>query len=173
MPLVTYLQLQPLDFATKHSYGYTVADIRPYCNCGGYPYNIPIGWYRHAIDVSKKYPGDNVWLGCKNIPGEWPLAFHGTQAEAVSNITKDGLSIDKVEHDDMREEAVEQMGSKVDSPGLYLSTHCKGGAHSLYTKTFTVYTSDKKIERFRVVFQCRVKPNEFTIHKSPLTIGET
>jgi hypothetical protein len=70
----------------------------------------------------------------------------------MSNITKDGLSINKVERNEMREEAVEQIGTKADSPGLYLATHCKGGAHPWYTKTFSVYISEKKTERFRVVF---------------------
>jgi hypothetical protein len=150
MPFLTYLQLQPHDFVTEHNCGYEETDLRPNCKRGGYPYNMHVGWYRHALDISKKYPGDNIWLGFQNIPGEWPVAFHGTHAEAV-----------------------QQMGSKVNSPGLYLATCCNGGAHLWYTKTFSVHILEKKTERFRVVFQCRVKPGEFTVHKFPLTSSET
>ena len=132
-----------------------------------------MGWYRHAIDISKKYPGDDRWLGCKNIEGEWPVAFHGTHAEVVNDITRDGLSIEKVQHDSMREEAVQEVGVKADRPGLYLATRCTGGAHPYYTKSFSVFVSEKKTERFRVVFQCRVKPEEFTTHTSLVSGVET
>ncbi len=50
--------------------------------------------------------------------------------------------------------------------------HCKGGTHSQYTKTFSVYVSEKMTERFRVVFQFHVKPDEFTVNKSLLTSSE-
>lgn len=173
MPLLTYLQLRPQDFDKKHNFDYNTKGLYLDNKRGGYPYYLPLGWYRHAIDVSKKYPTDDPWLGYENLPGEWPVAFHGTHAEVVSNIKKDGLLIDKVKHDSMREEAVQRMGPKVDKPGLYLSTRCKGGAHPWYTKTFCVNVSEGKIERFRVVFQCRVKPGAFTTHICPITGSET
>jgi hypothetical protein len=156
MPLLTYLQLRPRDFDTQYNYDYNQKGLID-SKRGGYPYHVPLGWYRHALDISKKYPDDKLWLGSDNIPGEWPVAFHGTHAEAVSNITKDGLSTDKVQRDEMKDEAVQQMGSKVDCPGLYLATRCKGGAHPWYTKTFSVYISEKKTERFRVVISMSCK----------------
>ena len=140
---------------------------------GGYPYYVPLGWFRHALDVSTKYPGSQVWLDYQNISGAWPVAFHGTRAEIVNNITRDGLSTQRVERDALRDEAVQQGGSKFNKPGLYLATHCTGGAHSWYTQTFSVFVSPYKVERFRVAFQCRVKPGEFTIHTCPITGVET
>ena len=56
------------------------------------------------------------------------------------------------------------MEPKVDTPGFYLATRCKGGARPWYTKSFSVYVSEQKSEKFRVVFQCRVRPKAFTTH---------
>ena len=172
MSLLTYLQLRPSDFDTKHNFDYKKKGLQAVDRRGGYPYYLPIDWYRHALDISQKYPQDNIWLGHKNIPGEWPVAFHGTHSQAVSNITKDGFLISKVKTDSMRHEAIKQIGSKADRPGLYLATHCKGGAHPAYTKTFPVAMPGGKTERFRIVFQCRVKPGSFTKHTRPVNIGE-
>lgn len=137
---------------------------------GGLPYYLPIGWYRHALKVVDKYPDDKLWLGSNNTDGEWPVAFHGTHGGAVKGITEKGLLITKV--DLMRKEAIENGGEDFDKPGLYVATHCDGGAHPSYTRTFTVPSSQKKTETFRVVFQCRVKPGAYTVHTSPVTEGE-
>ena len=90
----------------------------------------------------------------------------------MSSITQNGLSINPTEPDAFREEAVEQAGPEVDKPGVYLATRCKGGAHPWHTKTFSIYISEKKSERFRVVFQCRVQPDAFTVHKCPITSND-
>ena len=50
-----------------------------------YQYHRPYGWYRHAIDVSGKYPGGDSWLS------EWPIAYHGTRAENIGGIVKEGF----------------------------------------------------------------------------------
>jgi hypothetical protein len=72
----------------------------------------------------------------------------------------------------MKEEAVEQGGLDFDKPGLYVATHCTGGAHPTYTEAFPVQSSPEKTDKFRVVFQCRVKPGAYTIHTTPVTKGE-
>ena len=130
----------------------------------------PLGWYRHALNVVDKYPNDKLWLRKDNVDGEWPVAFHGTHGGAVKGITKQGLLITKA--DAMRKEAVDQKGEDFDKPGLYVATHCDGGAHPAYTKKFTVQSTKEKIETFRVVFQCRVKPDAYTVHTSPVSKGE-
>ncbi|CAF5160321.1 unnamed protein product [Rotaria sp. Silwood1] len=62
------------------------------------------------------------------------------------------------------------MGAEANRPGLYVPTHCDGGA-KIYTEPFTVTPYPDKTESFRIVFQCRVKPEKFTVHKSPVIDG--
>ncbi|CAF1463483.1 unnamed protein product [Rotaria sp. Silwood1] len=167
-PLITYFQLQPTDFAPEFNIDYT-SSMPTEDKRGGFPYYLPIGWYRHALKVVDKYPEDKLWLGSDNRDGEWPVAFHGTHGGAVKGIIEKGLLITKV--DLMREEAVEQKGKYFDRPGLYVATHCTGGSHPTYTTPFTIRKSTDVTETFRVVFQCRVKPDAFTIHKGPVQEG--
>lgn len=136
---------------------------------GNLPYYLPIGWYRHALKVVDKYPNDKLWLGHDNVAGEWPVAFHGTHAGAIKGIKEKGLLVTQT--DVKREEAVENGGVEYDKPGLYVATHCTGGAHPRYTKTFDVKSSSDVTETYRVVFQCRVKPNAYTSHRSPVDKG--
>ena len=123
----------------------------------------------HALKVVDKYPEDKLWLGSSNAEGEWAVAFHGTHGGAVKGIAEKGLLITKV--DLMRQEAIEEKGKDFDRPGLYVATHCTGGAHPTYTKTFNINASPEKTDQFRVVFQCRVKPDAFTTHRSPVSVG--
>lgn len=169
--MLTYLQLQVQDFDAERNFDYRERGLKDGYR-GGYPYNVPRGWYRQALNVSDKYDDDIVWLSHRNTEDVWPIAFHGTHAGMVSDIVKDGLAIDKLAHDQFRTEAVRKGGSQMDKPGIYLNTHCDGGAHPRSTETFSVHVSRKKIERFRVVFQCRVKPGEFTVHQSPNMTGD-
>ena len=138
---------------------------------GGHPYFLPKGWYRHALRVDHKYPGDQVWLGSANKKGEWPVAFHGTHMSAVGGITPQGLLISSGAADTARKEAVEQMGTEADQPGIYLTTHCNGGAHPMYTKPFTLQLTKDKSRTCRLVFMCRVEPDRFSTHLSPVSEG--
>lgn len=74
--------------------------------------------------------------------------------------------------DAMRDEVVQQKGTDFDKPGLYVATYCNGGAHPAYTKPFTIPSTQNKRETFRIVFQCRVRPDAYTIHTTPVTTGE-
>jgi hypothetical protein len=168
MPLINFFQLKSTDFDTDFNEDYR-SGMNTIDRRGGLPYYLPIGWYRHALKVIDKYPDDKLWLGHENIKGEWAVAFHGTHGGAVKGITKEGLLITKV--DLMREEAVELGGSDFNKPGLYVATHCTGGAHPRYTTPFNINVSSEKVETFRVVFQCRVKPDAFTIHRRPVEKG--
>jgi hypothetical protein len=167
--LITFFQLQPTDFDPEFNVDYTPNMPTP-VQRGGLPYYLPIGWHRHALKVEDKYTDGNLWLGSDNVKGEWAVAFHGTQATSVKGIQQKGLLITKV--DLMRTEAVEQRGEQFDKPGLYVATHCTGGAHPQYTSTFNINSTSEKTQKFRVVFQCRVKPDEYTIHSSPVAKGE-
>ena len=166
------MQLETHDFNPKHNFDYDIDSYLPDGFRGGHRYHVPRGWYRHALDISKKYPGDDVWLRSTDEPGVWPVAYYGTQSEAaIYSIVNNGFSseIDPGKEDYFRAESVRQGGEKFDRPGLYLYTNCKYGAHPRFTKTFSVGTSSKQIKRFRIVFQCRVQPDKFTIHECPVT----
>ncbi|CAF1636310.1 unnamed protein product, partial [Didymodactylos carnosus] len=117
-----------------------------------------------------KYPDNNIWLGQQNIDGEWPVAFHGTQSQAVSSITLKGLLPSFTKRDVKKNDAVLQAGTAVNRLGLYVATHCTGGADA-YALPFKVSNGDKS-EEFRVMFQCRVKPGSFTSHTDPVRVGE-
>ena len=172
MPLLTYLQLRPEDFAPEHNFDYRERGLKDGYR-GGHPYNVPRGWYRQALNISNKYEDEEMrWLSHLNTDDVWPLAYHGTHADVASDVAKEGLSPDKVAADDFREETVERAGLEKNKHGIYLNTHCDGGAHPRHTETFSVQVSRRKTERFRIVFQCRVRPGEFTVHQSPSTTGD-
>ncbi|CAF1188913.1 unnamed protein product [Rotaria sp. Silwood1] len=63
-----------------------------------------------------------------NGPGEWAVAYHGTVLKAVKGITDQRLLQDLVITDLMKFEAKQQNPSIPDVKGLYVATHCDGGA---------------------------------------------
>lgn len=153
IPNVSYLQLSPYDFYQENNYDYSLTDkLENEKQYGSYPYYLPIGWFRHAINLSDKYSDDNIWFGQSNIDGEWPIAYHGTnqifQQDLLSNSTKKDDTI----------------------PVLYVTTHCNNGA-DIFTTPFIVSNGDQN-ETFRIAFQCRVKPNSFTTHNDIIQDGE-
>lgn len=167
----SYLKIRPNDLNPQYNFDYRPAHTPKQDTRGSCPYYLPVGWYRFALNVDNKFDNDTLWLGCINRPGEWPVAFHGTCAEAVTGIVQHGLLPSAVKVDAMRDEAIEQIGDEADRPGLYVATHCNGGS-DLYTRVFTVTTFPGKSEQFRIVFQCRVQPGKYTTHKSPVKEGE-
>jgi hypothetical protein len=166
-PAFTFLQLQEPDFEPRYHRDYLVARKE---TRGGHPYYFPEGWYRHALKVVDKYPCDQVWLGMNNSRGEWAVTYHGTKSDAVRGIKDKGLLHSLVSKDTMKDEAKLQNPSIPDVKGLYVATHCEGGA-SDYTTPFKVQDSTDKTKNYRVVFQCGVQPGKFTVHKSPVTAG--
>jgi hypothetical protein len=46
---------------------------------GGYPYTEPNGYFGFAVNVLGKYDGgNNDWMKLNGAPGEWAVAYHGT-----------------------------------------------------------------------------------------------
>ncbi|UJR32624.1 hypothetical protein I4U23_020084 [Adineta vaga] len=167
--VLSYLELNPSDFDPRFNFDYTRPGLPEQQERGNQPYFLPLGWYRHALNVSQKYSDGAIWLGHDNSSGEWPVAFHGTHSYAVGSIARHGLSVGTSTRDHMLEEAVQQKGPTMNRPGLYLTTHCNGGSDA-YATTFEVQNGDQT-EIFQIVFQCRVKPNSFTVHTSCVTKG--
>ncbi|CAF4154665.1 unnamed protein product, partial [Rotaria magnacalcarata] len=166
-PTFSLLQLQESDFDPQYNRDYPDAeeDMR-----GGRPYFLPEGWYRHALKVNDKYETDHVWLGMDNSPGEWSVAYHGTKSGVVRNIVDKGLKHEFVTADACKEDAESQNPSIPKVNGLYVATHCEGGA-SGYTDDFEVQDSSGISRNYQVVFQCRVENGKFTEHPGPVEVG--
>jgi hypothetical protein len=166
-PALSFLQLRLSDFDPRFNRDYPTAQEE---KRGGLPYYFPQGWYRHALKVVDKYPGDQQWLGMNNAPGEWAVAYHGTKSPGVRGIVDKGLLHSFVTADAYKNEAKQQNPSIPDVKGLYVATHCEMGA-SGYTQPFAVTDSTGVTKQYRVVFQCRVQPGKFTTHTGPVQTG--
>ena len=165
---LSYLQLQASDFEPLYNRDYPQAREE---RRGGQSYYFPQGWYRHALKVEDKYPNAQVWLGMANSPGEWAVAYHGISTNVVRNITDTGLQHRFVTTDAFAAKAKEQRPSIPDVKGLYLATHCEGGA-SVYTRGgFKIKDAQGNEKTCHVVFQCRVENGKFTTHEGPVTVG--
>ena len=56
---------------------------------GGKDYYPPLGWNGIGLKVEDRYDnGDNTWLGAKNVPGEWCVAYHGVGNRQESDKVK-------------------------------------------------------------------------------------
>ncbi|CAF1028738.1 unnamed protein product [Adineta ricciae] len=167
-PVHVQLQLQEKDFDSKHNRKYDFAGT---AKRGGKPYYFPEGWYRHALRVVDKYPEDKAWLKMDNSPGEWAVAYHGTNYSALKGVINHGLMHEFVTKDLCAAQAKKQNPSIPDVKGLYVATHCEGGAAN-YASTFTVKDSIGAHIDYKVVFQCRVQPGKFTEHTGPVIKGK-
>jgi hypothetical protein len=123
------------------------------------------------LKVLDKYGSDVTWIGRVNAKNEWAVAFHGTNAGAVSSIVKSGLAPSTTKRDAMLHEAVLQKGESVNKAGLYVATHCEDGSHPQYTTPFTVTSFPGRTEKYSIVFQCRVEPDKYTVHSLPVKKG--
>lgn len=172
MSILSYLQLHPLDFDPQYNIDYASGNMPKQMKRGKLPYFLPIGWYCHALKVDRKYKDGPVWFGSNNAKGEWPVAFHGTRSHTVKNIKDKSLLTGNIVRDAMLQEAITLKGESVNRPGLYVATHCNGGSHPYYTEKFEVKTPAGKTETFHAVFQCRVRPDSYTIHTTPVKNGK-
>ena len=68
-------------------------------------------------------------------------------------------------NDVKRDEAVQQIETDADRPGVYVAKHYDAGA-SEYATSFP-----NRSRTFSLVFPCRVKPERFTSHTAPVTVG--
>ena len=166
-----YLKLQESDFAPEFNVDYREEKYPEEDRRGGYPYYLPLGWFRHGLRVLDKYEEGPTWIGQVNGEGEWAVAYHGTGAEVADGIVEEGLLSSAVRRDVMRKEAVKEFGEEADRPAVYVATNCDGGA-AIFTTPFTVTSFPDQSETFCLVFQCRVKPEKFSVHDTPVEQGK-
>ncbi|RXN33534.1 hypothetical protein ROHU_015594 [Labeo rohita] len=130
-------------FDPRFDYDFTNTRDNSICIRGNEPYKRPCGWYRFALKVLNKYPDGNAWLGTDgwksySVAGEWPVSYHGTNAEGAIGIVKSHYKAG------LRE---------LYGRGIY-STYDIEQA-SGYSKEFT---SKKNGKRYRVLMQNRINP---------------
>ena len=91
----TFLDSSGLD--PQYDYDFTnVEDDGKIYMRGGHQYHRPYGWNRIALKVHGKYSEGDEWLGpngirTKQTPNEWAVSYHGTKAEHVPSIIKEGF----------------------------------------------------------------------------------
>jgi hypothetical protein len=52
--VLSYLQLKPSDFDPRYNLDYSTAGMPEQQTRGNEPYYLPIGWYRHGLNISDK-----------------------------------------------------------------------------------------------------------------------
>jgi hypothetical protein len=140
------LQINPGTFAPRWNRDFTVQKNCPSgARRGCQPYNPPAGWQRFGMNLDGKFVDGDTWLGMKNGPGEWCIAYHGTKSHFVKSITESPL----------------QSGSRnAGGRGIYCSPnpHYSEG----YCDCVTINTRTGKI-KCKYMFMCRV--NTSSIHR--------
>ncbi|CAG8471859.1 15967_t:CDS:2 [Funneliformis caledonium] len=114
---------------------------------GNFNYNRPYGWRRIALKILDKF-NDNSWLGVNNrvtcfdsVKDEWIVSYHGTAKHNANSIAKDGFDLSK--------------GKRFHfGHGIYSTPYIEIAAS--YAQNF-----DLEGEKYKIVFQNRVKPNAF------------
>ncbi len=77
IPFFSYLRLSPDSFDPKGDIKFDDSKSKVMFR-GNWPYYSPIKCQRYGLKVSKRFDnGSDEWLMMKNLPGEWPVAFHG------------------------------------------------------------------------------------------------
>lgn len=163
--ILTHLQLNPNDFDPRHNRNYKNWPANDSVQArGNRPYYLPVGWYRHALNVVDKYSAsDQVWLGMRNGPNEWSVAYHGTKHWFVRNIVEQGIRPGG--RDAYRAEAIRMVGARANLPAIYLATHCEHGADEYATPFDLPNSNQGTSETYKIIFQCRLKPDTFTEHQ--------
>ena len=118
---------------------------------GGLPYTEPNGFYGFAVNVLGKYDnGDNRWMKADGSPGEWAIAYHGTQVSGFPQILQKGFIAGSGQA--CAGSKCVKTGKTIGvgvycTPGLYTASRYGGWGHTF--------------EGHQIVFvmQCRVRPS--------------
>ena len=121
---------------------------------GGKIYNPPFDYIGHGLRVLNEYDNDNTWIGNKNIVGEWPVAYHGTNLNAAVSILVNGLRKGNRQayKDDININKKSIFGEKSIGEGVYLTPKFEIADH---------YSAP--INGYKCVLMCRVNPNKIRI----------
>lgn len=119
---------------------------------GGVQYRRPIGSDRKALRVAGMFEDDR-WLAADDASSTWPVAYHGTAAVNMEPITRDkGLKAGG-------KDGVKRTNGARFGTGIYVSPLPEFALR--YATECSIGTSKR---RYKVVFQCRVRPGSYTRH---------
>jgi hypothetical protein len=173
VPLFAAFDFALDDFDTVHNrdFGsYDPTKVDPNDKRGGRRYYPPAGWYRHALNVGKRYGTngtiDPSWIGYVNGTGEWPVAYHGTNSNAgVSGIMSSGLLQAFVQRDafEVESRSMSEKARLASGKGLYASPDVSVCEIDRYAREISV-PIEGGVAKYLVAFQCRVEPTSFTAH---------
>ncbi len=135
---------------------------------GGEPYELPFGWKRYAVKVKGKYDGgDNTWLRQSGGPGEWAVAYHGTDHCNLPSILAGGLRAGSHQEHEwevgrgvyvspyMKDAADYSSVRRVPVPLLHLRAEQLSGGASI--EQVTRLEHNGVMRNVRIVLQCRVR----------------
>ena len=123
---------------------------------GGEEYIQPLNWTAYGINISQKFDfGNDAWLGNKNKPGEFAVAYYG-----INNLINNTPSknVKSLMGNSQTGKTFIKMNN-IRKPG----TNCKSGAYFFNNPEFAENSSEKiKIVgvEYKVMFMCRVNPEK-------------
>ena len=96
----SYVKINKNEFDSQYNYEYpTSGNSGDHYMRGGEEFERPYGCEKYAVKVIGKYESD-VWLGTSgcnsrqnDVPGEWPVSYHGTKDRFAKPIVKDGYKM--------------------------------------------------------------------------------
>lgn len=124
------------------------------------------------MKLDRKYKGSSAWISETKQSGGWPFAFQGSAFGLLKGVTDLTLDNDKRVRDRLLIEALEQLDDdQVNQQDFYVTTHCNNGSFPFYTEDLLVESPPNRSEYFQIVFQCRIRPDSYTVHKIPVRTG--
>ena len=116
---------------------------------GGRPYDPPLGWSGHGLKVLQKYENDD-WLGNTGGPGEWCVAYHGTNINFAESILKSKLLPGTRQAHQKCKNINKQSNAETVGVGIYVTPKIN------IAEDYSVAT-----DNYKCIFMCRINPNKF------------
>ena len=148
VPLVEGIKLNSSLFDSRgnRNSGWPVGEKR-----GEMDYIPPLGWNGHGLRVSKKYDGgDDTWLGMDNSPGEWCVAYHGTNIKFAKSIIETNLRPGVNQYHKNCNNINSKCNLEKVGIGIYVSP---------LPNTAELYST--LTNHYKCMFMCRINPNKF------------
>ena len=159
-PLLEACRLSPSIFDVRyHKYYsgiYNNNNINNSQRRGGEEYLSPIYWTAFGINVLGKYDfGNNKWLGNKNEPGEFAVAYYGINNISNNNLIQNIMSL--MGNLESGKTFVNVNNSR--NPGQ----KCKSGAYFYRNPNYAENSSETikiGVFEYKIMFMCRVNPSK-------------
>ena len=116
---------------------------------GGMTYDPPLGWSGHGLRVLQKYENDE-WLGNTGGPGEWCVAYHGTNVGFAESILKSKLLPGTRQAHQACKNINKKCSEEKVGIGIYVTPKIKIAEE---------YSTEK--DNYKCIFMCRINPNKF------------